>query len=1274
MYLEGEGILTDCVWYGECNTDERGHIQNCPYSGPAKQLEDPVAIKTLLEYCPEYIATNDSGNISTCCGADQLRTFVTKMSIVVSFLGRCPSCFRSFLNLYCSVMCNPEQSTFMKIIDTATNNQNDSYITDLQIYVSEDYINGTFDSCKQVMMSTTGQLVLDLMCGSWGAEKCTPQRLFSFMGTRSEYVPFTIQYITKIDPSSSYKLISPATIPCYQALDNSTVACSCTDCKESCPLYTEFEGENEDEFMLEYYLFAIMLVSLLFAVLVYKTFPVQVLFYLKNQGSTDKVSLDAVTYREEQKEKDISCGCRVPCKSKLEICLQDFFTGLGEICATHPWKILFLGLFLITCTTIGIKKIDLTIDPVELWTTNGSRCREERQYFNQHFGPFYRIQQVIVTAKNLNPIVRNTSNGEQTFGPAFHRDFLMKFKAMQDSILKLGGAENGLQNICVAPLADPGAKLKNTKKCLVMSVWSYFKNNLKIFERVEQKPDGYVADYLDQIKICTQNSMNPNCLGEYGGPVDPAAVFGGFLDPGENIIKSDSFIKATSLTLNILVQNHLNKSENEAALRWEQLFVDFMKNFSQSAPDNMTVSFFSERSVEDEINRESKANAIIVTISYLAMFLYISITLGRFQFVYQFLYESKIVVGFAGVLLVFSSVVASVGINSFFGVSVTLIALEVVPFLVLAVGVDNIFILVHAFEKEPFKKKEPFEKYVGRILGKVGPSILLTGASESGCFFLGAISPMPCIKSFALYAAVALLINFILQLTCFVSVITLDYRRRMDSRMDIFCWVKVEVDKTESTNFLKSAFENFFTPFVLNKFMRPLIILAFFGWHITSVLVLPNVGLGLEQHQALPSDSYVKNFLKDLNKNIAIGAPVYFIVTGGLDLSNPSMQNLLCNGLHCDSDSITNQIYAASRNPSKTTIAKPSSSWIDDYFSWLQSPGCCVEDAKTNGPCTGQGCKPCEIVFQKNGRPKPEDFNKHLSKFLSMNPSMGCVKGGRAAYGQGVKYRTLNDSVDVGPYYFMTYHKILRTSEDFYTAVKESRKIADSMTKTLRSKTTKSDIRVMPYSIFHIFYEQYLTIWKESIKSLSLSLLTIFIIVFVLTYGNLTASVIVLLTVTMIVVDMLALLYFLNIQLNALSLVNIVMSIGIAVEFCCHIVRHFCVSNEGTRLSRARWALNNVGPSIFSGITTTKFIGISVLYFAPTEVFRIYFFQMYLGVVVIGALHGLVFLPVVLSYLGPFVKKCNTPAENMNVKYDVIDALELKNDDSNSLTPNNEGS
>lgn len=71
-------------------------------------------------------------------------------------------------------------------------------------------------------------------------------------------------------------------------------------------------------------------------------------------------------------------------------------------------------------------------------------------------------------------------------------------------MLQLGGSEDGLQNICVAPLANPGIKLRNTRKCLVLSVWGYFKNNMIIFNREETKPDGSTADYLDKIKICSQ--------------------------------------------------------------------------------------------------------------------------------------------------------------------------------------------------------------------------------------------------------------------------------------------------------------------------------------------------------------------------------------------------------------------------------------------------------------------------------------------------------------------------------------------------------------------------------------------------------------------------------------------------------------------------------------------------------------------------------------------------------------------------------------------------
>jgi hypothetical protein len=56
--------------------------------------------------------------------------------------------------------------------------------------------------------------------------------------------------------------------------------------------------------------------------------------------------------------------------------------------------------------------------------------------------------------------------------------------------------------------------------------------------------------------------------------------------------------------------------------------------------------------------------------------------------------ESKVTLGLGGVMIVLLSVAASIGIFGFAGVPATLIIFEIIPFLVLAVGVDNIFILV----------------------------------------------------------------------------------------------------------------------------------------------------------------------------------------------------------------------------------------------------------------------------------------------------------------------------------------------------------------------------------------------------------------------------------------------------------------------------------------------------------------------------------------------------------------------------------------------------
>jgi hypothetical protein len=44
--------------------------------------------------------------------------------------------------------------------------------------------------------------------------------------------------------------------------------------------------------------------------------------------------------------------------------------------------------------------------------------------------------------------------------------------------------------------------------------------------------------------------------------------------------------------------------------------------------------------------------------------------------------------------------------------------------------------------------------------------------------FSGALSDMPAVRAFALYAGMALLIDFLLQITCFVSLLTLDTIRQ----------------------------------------------------------------------------------------------------------------------------------------------------------------------------------------------------------------------------------------------------------------------------------------------------------------------------------------------------------------------------------------------------------------------------------------------------------------------------------------------------------------
>merc|ERR1719223_2734469 len=102
----------------------------------------------------------------------------------------------------------------------------------------------------------------------------------------------------------------------------------------------------------------------------------------------------------------------------------------------------------------------------------------------------------------------------------------------------------------------------------------------------------------------------------------------------------------------------------------------------------------------------------------------------------------------------------------------------------------------------------------------------------------------------------------------------------------------------------------------------------------------------------------------------------------------------------------------------------------------------------------------------------------------------------------------------------------------------------------------------------------------------------------------------------MVTIDMLGVMVVWGIELNAISLVNLIMSVGIAVEFSAHIVKSYAACPARNNFVRARHALVTTGPSVFSGITLTKFVGIVVLAFAKSKLFEVFYFRMFLSVIV----------------------------------------------------------
>ena len=190
------------------------------------------------------------------------------------------------------------------------------------------------------------------------------------------------------------------------------------------------------------------------------------------------------------------------------------------------------------------------------------------------------------------------------------------------------------------------------------------------------------------------------------------------------------------------------------------------------------MQYETERTGDDEVDKSSGGNIILGVIAITLMLTLCSLLTIRLRDPVG----GHFIISIAGIWCVIIGIGGAFGLVALSGQPyVAFIGL--LPFLVLAVGVDDIFIIIDEVDSLNPSITGP-ERLVTAVK-HAGPFITMTSITDIIAFIITATSDLPSIRWFCIYAAVTIAFTYLMIISLFLCLFVYDIKRIEKGRRDI---------------------------------------------------------------------------------------------------------------------------------------------------------------------------------------------------------------------------------------------------------------------------------------------------------------------------------------------------------------------------------------------------------------------------------------------------------------------------------------------------------